>query len=415
MLARAIWFIIGMMAGAESGHNVWLIGTFFTLATWFWTIFHVFTHELSHALTAQQLGNKVTQVAIGRGETFMKAKLFGLPFVFNIYLSQGGVTFYEDTKIEDYVQRDLYITLAGPLADIALVILLLPFCGDGYNLLNVLRFNDGPQYIACSFVLIQLASLFKNLIPWGGTKSVSLDGIATTASDGHQIFDTLLLKDKTRERSKAHENYRQILESYDTGESIPHNPKSEKAGFAYTKLRFFSLIQKNEIEYAEAIMEWAVEHPDFLKAEKILYLDVLASQVSSNREAFPYRKKALENWIERALEIQGGTSITLRVTKGILLILNDRYEQGEAILSRYATESKIQHDRFGSCLFMAVSRSWQSDFESAKSWLAKARADKTNQETYESALQYIRNPPKDGDVKRAAFKGSFGSQSNGGE
>ncbi len=64
---------------------------------------------------------------------------------------------------------------------------------------------------------------------------------------------------------------------------------------------------------------------------------------------------------------------------------------------------------------MAVSRSWKGDFESAKSWLARARADKANQEINETALQYIRIPPKDDDAERAAFEGSFGYHINEGD
>ncbi len=383
-----------MLAGAYAGHNPWLIGALFCAATLLWSVFHIIVHELSHAFVARALGKRVFRVTIGTGKPILRCSFFGIPVSLGPYASHGGATFYDEGQNVNRVRHAFLITAAGPLADALLLLALIPFCGPGYSLVNITRVLDGPAYLACAFAIIQIASLIRNLVPWTGSGRVSVDGVITTGTDGHTLFSYLFSKKARQERRGQVDELCEALRAYNTGEEITGETRLRATRNNLALSHFNALVAADLVNPAVSVVEWLLEQPIQLNAEKVLYYDLLASLPTMSYNGHARSEDALNKWHASAVECLGREPVTLEVTRGILLIFNERYEEGEEILIRYHQKSDTPHDRFGCCLHMAVSRSWQADFDSAKEWLEKAKAELTSQQIFDVGVRYMKEPPR---------------------
>lgn len=401
-----LWFAFGAITGQAASFEPIMSGAYYLVAVTLWSVFHTIIHELAHAIVGTKAGFEVHRITIGRGKRLLTVKLFGFSFEFNRFITRGGITYLTCSKLKNYHRRKFLMVAAGPVIDIVLIFLLLPFSGDGYTFSNLSNIFHGPQHIACAFIVLQLYSLFIGLIPWNPSISDSLNTLTSSKSDGNQLFSILFGKAHRNSFYETQSSISKFLKELDTGEDIPELLLGGRPELSFAFNQYAILVQRSDIPNAIAILNWLTEQPETLIAEKIFLYDILASMPAHNNAAWAYRKDALEKWLPTAVQLANDReSQTLSTTKGILLVLNDQYSEAEKILIPVASQSKKNNDRLGARCYMAVSKCWQGDSKSAHSWIEKAKEHQDNNPSLNIALIYMNTPPEtDDSVIRSKLK-----------
>ncbi|HLP91576.1 MAG TPA: site-2 protease family protein [Nostocaceae cyanobacterium] len=293
-----------------------------------WLYFSIFSHEIGHFFVAKLLGLEPKLVKIGSGHKFLQTNLLDATFELMI-LPGGGITQITNLFVNQLKLKLILFYFAGSAVQLlSLSILIILYS----------RFIDNPLILI--FCLFEVWTLFNNLIP----TDVQLYG-SQLANDGKIILETLF--------NKYPGNIQNIVDL--SRYKIPEDNLSKGLfkSDVTALIKYFqalSATNKSNFELAIQLCNELLNQPNLLKSERVLILDHLISIVINHGE-----KKYLplaDNWSLEAMEI-AKDCVTLRGTRGAILVELERFSEGKELLLPLTAEGNNPIDIFFSCCYVA--------------------------------------------------------------
>ena len=155
-------------------------------------------HELAHALAAHCAGLRVFKIFLGDGRTWLRRTIRGVDVELKIRPT-SGVVVAGHREIRGYRWRQFLFILAGPAANVALVVLACAGMGFQFSAISSARWGlvqgiDGWMALACANCYLLLTNLWPRMIR---------TAVGLASSDGRNLFRALFAKPELARASHA--------------------------------------------------------------------------------------------------------------------------------------------------------------------------------------------------------------------
>lgn len=208
LFVRLGWLGYALFAYHVQGYPqlAWLVVNIVLMG--FLGFFVVLLHELGHALTALVLKMRVYGIQVGQGNELLSFETFGHSITINKLPFLGGFTYLGFRDGEESVWRLWLATLAGPLTNLIIFIIILAFVGfdeliepvahgfKGIELFTIIAFDNIVVFVANmipgSFVVkgkkYDRDGKFLLLSPFRRQKTLTTLRIATLVQHGSEAY-----------------------------------------------------------------------------------------------------------------------------------------------------------------------------------------------------------------------------------
>jgi len=319
------------------------------LAGYCWS---VILHELGHYFAGSALGLRPFLVSCGHGDILCERHWFGVTWTLRAAPYSGYVCVLGKSSA-DPRWKLFVLTLAGPLANALLLILSGLILWSPPEWLMDMNVHENIQMVAMPFVLANSFIILHALYP----SERLLDGMRTE-SDGLSMFRTACgrrkpsLNDPQKEMA-AKENVSEKPDgSSSVGEQWSLLCKTVPAHYFLARVRYL-LLRRDQPAKEEEMQK------DCFITAVLMY---------AARRYFAEAERYSEE-----LVMQNPSAQTLYGTRGSILVVNGRLEEGIAMLEKVYRESSSVVDQAISSAFLALAEFERNNLEEAVQWLEQAK------------------------------------------
>lgn len=330
LFSDLFWFYLGAIVG-------WVLG--------------IVAHEAGHCLGARVAGIEVRRIAIGAGPLLWRFRRGETSFELRLVPFFGSVFVYQDLLLRKF--RSMLFVAGGALANVVVLIVLA-------HVYDLTEHGTLRTFIAGGGIA-QLAIAAVTLIP----SRAILEG-ADVGSDGRQLLR--LMRVPNGSPTAAGLGLEGLLRGY-LGATAQMPQPSAAASRVWHHLsdarRWTHEAFRREISRA-LMRELGRGLPRELE---LLALDVLVTDtlISGDEEFRPH----LDAWSRRALELVPD-ALTLRGSRGAVLVECGRFEDGKAMLAPLV-DAQVPFDRLLGSVFLALAECRLGERAEARRHLGDAR------------------------------------------
>ena len=328
-------------------------------------------HELGHAFVARAVGFRVFKVVIGSGRTVLERTLFGSRFQVNS-IPLGGHVLCLPRDAKGYRAKTILLTLAGPLANLLVVGVLLAMVRD-WSL--ELDFAQGPRplSVCCIANLIIFAWIFFPRV-------VNIDG-RETPNDALIIWRTLRMKDPQIREVPTYWFYYEALQCLEATDYPSANDWFEKGLAAFPGNVYLlqgqasGLIHLRRFNEAREIYLGLVGRSGLEQyyrayfANGLAYADALLGGEERLREADQYSREALEA-ISFLPHFKG--------TRGAVLVELGQFDEGILLLKEALAKNQDAASKALNAAHIAIAEQRRGNTAEAEKFAALARSLDSN-------------------------------------
>lgn len=370
-LATAI--VLGCLLGIKTG-GVW--GWLPVLAAWVAIIcfphLSILLHELGHVATAWALGMRTFGVQVGTGKIAFRKEWRGIVWEMR-WVPFLGLASCGHTTRKWLRTKHMLMIAAGPAVTFAQFLCGVYFfdLGTGSSGDGFLPGREAFSMLGFIVVVWPAVTLLENLWP-----RKSLPYAVSVGSDGWQLMRTPFLKEAEIEETLV-STYVQEARFAAAGGTVEGALKCLELGLERYPSHW--LLHMNcaacylaQYKHSEAIAHFskALESLSLPLSMRTRVLDQLACIPLYSRET-EFLKDA-DEWSLRALEIEP-SSLTLKATRGAILVDLGRLQQGRALLEETFTGSTSDNDKYVCACFLALAASKEGEATKAAKLVETAR------------------------------------------
>jgi len=319
------------------------------LAGYCWS---VILHELCHYFAGLALGLRPFLVSWGHGDILWEWHWFGVTWTLRSSPYSGYVCALGESST-DPRWKHFCLTLAGPLTNVFIAILLGLILWSPPEWLTSLNLYEKSQTVALPFVLANCFIIVLVLCP----SEHVIDGLRTE-SDGLSMFRTL------RGRPKHSE----CAEKKDPDHNgVVSDPGDASSG---PGVQWSLICKRIPAHYFLAHARYLLFRQELPAKEKEIQKDTFVTAVLmyGTRRYFAEAERYSEELVN-----QNPSSQTLRGTKGSILVVNGRLDEGIAMLESVYRESSSVIDRAISSAFLALGEFKRNNLAGAVRWLEESK------------------------------------------
>ncbi len=369
----------------------------------------VLLHELGHLSLAALFGMDLQKLQVGTGPLLFKGHLGGLRLEWRLWLG-GGLVMTADDREAGWRWRHWFYVAGGPVATAGGCLALAWWIEQRHLGVPWLSHSNGVTDMVAMY-LCALSALFwlLSMIP----RSKARVGTVRTHNDGYQLLHSPRYRPETvrgviiltcvrriemlwedGHRELAWTRVRKLLAQYPSeaflsvtegyflaeqgdyaeaatsyGRWLDAGIVSEPARQQVIAQRFSALARANELEAARRCAEEALRavSPEYRGGQ----LDALATEVLKC-ELHAFLPEA-DTWSQEALASAPET-ITLKGTRGSVLVELGRSAEGEALLQEVWATSGSEVDAAISAFYLGVAAKHRGDYRESSRWLRRSKS-----------------------------------------
>lgn len=327
----------------------------------------ILPHELGHAFAARLMGLRVFKLFIGFGQPIFTKNLFGFETEFRV-IPLGGVTLAAHQDKNRFRLKQLGYIFAGPLVSLLLglsVLFFVPFQ-------ELWHFGKIEHGLALGQVFF-FANLFILAITLWPHQVLTPAG--KISSDGKLLWETLFLKQKTKDDNHAARFALEGMTFHRKGQIAEALIWIEKGRELYPDnvllLNLFGIILLESKQYEKArdcfvkILAHADNTPVVrgLFLNNIAYVDALLGDSNLLTEADDYSQKALAIL---------GWHPSIRGTRGTVLLGLGNVEQAIPLLRGAMNEHDTASNKAQNACFISIAEAQRGNLTESKKYLDEA-------------------------------------------
>jgi Peptidase family M50 len=307
-------------------------------------------HEVGHLLCAAIGSIPIHRMVVGHGPLLWRGR-FGETWLELRLLPFGGHVAPYPAVNYRWCWRALFLS-GGVLANVAVICLVAALRAAG------VAPGKAGQFLG-AIVFAQLYIIVRSLIPsW----------------DNRRVNDGLLLLQLLRQSrdypAEARAAYAMCLSGYGNGSPQPTMTLASARLLYHVSLTDRTTDEEARRDFREALLR-ELERGHLVREERILALDALVTDGLISGD--PTARASLDEWSQQALEL-GPELPTLLGSRGAVLVVLGRYEEGRALLAPIAAVSQARpFDAIMSQAFLARAERALGDEAAARQFANGAR------------------------------------------
>ncbi|HEV2436276.1 MAG TPA: site-2 protease family protein [Verrucomicrobiae bacterium] len=343
----------------------------------------ILPHELGHAFTAKWLGWRVFRIYIGYGKTVLKVKLLGFDTEFRA-IPLGGSVLAAPRKIAHYHAKLFAFAIAGPMANILLmVVLLTAMDGSLAGVQSIAQQLTPLQMFFFANLLIVIANLWPRQI-------TTLFG--KRPSDGKQLSEALKMDPDRAVKGHAAgfiwegilcQEKKQFIEAQSWLEKGLKLYPDEIDLLISSGTNLLSLTRFNEARECFLKALPRTEQDRLLHSillNNIAYADALIGSPELLEEADRYSVEAMKNlsWMP-----------SIKGTRGTVLSELGKLDEAVPLLREVMLTHEVPHNRAQNACLLAIAEARRGNLEAGWKYLDEARKLDSNCFLLERARNFL--------------------------
>ncbi len=327
----------------------------------------ILPHELGHAFIAKRIGWRVFRIHIGFGKPVFRTTLFGFETEFDA-LPLGGVVWVAPRSLGHYRARLFAFALAGPMANVILMVVLLAAMGGNLTGLGSVVQRLAPLEM---FFIANLVIAITNLVP----RQIDTT-FGKRSSDGKQLLEALKADPARAEQNHAagftmESAFCQEKKQFDeAGAWLEKGLALYPDNLPLLTMKGLNLLHQQKLDGAREAFLLVLRHADkdrlyrSLMLNNIAYTDALIGGPEFLAEADRYSVEAMTNlsWMP-----------SIKGTRGTVLSELGKFDEAMPLLREAIQTHDIPNNKAQNACWLAIAETRRGNLTTGRKYLDEAR------------------------------------------
>ncbi|MFO1447050.1 MAG: hypothetical protein U1F61_02640 [Opitutaceae bacterium] len=329
----------------------------------------IVVHEAGHVLVAYLVGIRIHAVTIGQWRRIIELRLATMIVTFRLIPGMGYVVPVPSVNSLSRIRATPFL-LGGVAAELIVVVVALNSLPSPQQ---IVHFPDGIlAFSATAVIVIGGFHLLLSLLPC----DTSVEGKVFQSDAKHLLNLWTKAEEVARLRTFLYELHEAevLVGLREFGPAIEKlQSLSQRHPDRPSLVKHIGVLHEENGDDTSAESTWRrlLKDPDLPTTEAVEMLDLL-SCLLLYRERRDLLQEA-DGWSQKALQL-APAAITLKGTRGSVLVELGRYEDGIGLLLEVARRSECRVDRVVSSAYLAKAFSCNGNTAEAKRWMDRARS-----------------------------------------